>query len=396
MRIAIVSDTLGGTISGIERGFVSGAIISTLRFINGLAKKNHNLLILTSKMKGFPKTEQKENIKIIRFRGFPIPKTGKEAYISIPFLHEIIFVLKKNKIDIVHIQEPTIIALTCIIAAKILKIPVVSTLHVQGENILYNLGFNPKKKVTIFLNKIITKNILRLINLTDIAICPSKFAIGFFQKMGLNRKTCVVSNGIDLNRFNPKNSNFKKKLNLEKKKVILYVGRIAPEKNINVLIKALDILVKKDKNYRLIIVGSGLEKNNLEILVKKLNLSNFVHFTSKVSDSDLPKYYSTGNVFVLPSLVELQGMVILEAMATGLPIIIAESETSAGKELVDNNGYVFDPFNCEELANKIKIILNNKKLKNKFSENSLKIAKEHSFDKSIIKLEKIYKNLIKK
>jgi len=158
----------------------------------------------------------------------------------------------------------------------------------------------------------------------------------------------------------------------------------------------MKILVQHDKSYMLLIVGRGNEKKNLENLSKILGIKNQVVFSGKVSDQKLPNYYATADIFVLPSLIELQGMVVLEAMAVGLPILVADAELSTSKELVKNNGIIFKERNYKELANGIRKIFDDPTLMKLYSLNSLKIAKNHSIDKSVKKLEKIYKYYLNK
>lgn len=395
MRIAIVSDTIGSTISNVEKGFISGAVISSIRFIREFAK-NHELVILTSKPRGFPEFEKNGKFRIYRFSGIPIPKTKHEAYISIPLLSKVLLILKKEKVEIVHIQEPTLLALNCTIACKILKIPIVSSAHTQGGNVLsYLIKLEESGNTFKILNKLINKSVIGLANLADVVIAPSNFAKDYLVKRGLRKRIIVISNGVDTKTFSPRNTNKKKELKLNKEKIILYVGRLSYEKNIVTLIKSLKILVKNDKNIRLIIVGGGPQEKILKNIAKKMKVDKFIYFVGKVSDSDLPKYYATADLFVLPSLVELQGMVVLEAMATGLPVIVSNYKESAAGELINNNGFIFKAKDPRDLAGKIKKIFENPGLRKRFCKNSLKIAREHNFNKSVTEIEKVYRQLTK-
>jgi len=139
-------------------------------------------------------------------------------------------------------------------------------------------------------------------------------------------------------------------------------------------------------------------KAELEYLTSSLRISDRVVFTGRISENDLNAPFAAADLFVLPSTVELQGLVILEAMACGKPILVAKSKTSAASELVEEgqNGYTFKPYNKKELAEKIIKILSNKKLQERMSKCNLIKAKEHSIEKSIVKFEEVCQKLLKR
>jgi len=105
--------------------------------------------------------------------------------------------------------------------------------------------------------------------------------------------------------------------------------------------------------------------------------------------------YNASDIFVLPSIAELEGMAVLEAMACGKPIIIANSKESASRYFVDNNGFLFEPQNAVDLAEKILTIISNKELREKMGQRSLEISKDYDIGKSVLKLEQLYYSLLK-
>lgn len=153
-----------------------------------------------------------------------------------------------------------------------------------------------------------------------------------------------------------------KKLPLEAKNYILYVGTLQPRKNITVLIQAFHLFKRLNKNFKLVIVGKkGWLYQDIFSLVKKLGLNNEILFTDYVSDEELVFLYQNACCFVLPSLYEGFGIPILEAMSFDCPVI--SSFTSSLPEIGGNACLYFNPNNFNELFEKIKLLTENKNLR---------------------------------
>ena len=181
------------------------------------------------------------------------------------------------------------------------------------------------------------------------------------------------------------------KYKIERGKVnLISLSRLSPEKNLQTAIKSISHLVNKHPNIQYIIIGDGPEKNKLFSLVKKLKLTKYIRFTGRPENKDIPFLINIGSIFVHPSLIELEGMVVLEAMACGLPLIISDSETSAAGDLVKNNGYTFNSKDPYDLATKVDLILSDNDIQTRYSQNSLKNAKLYDIKLSIRKLESIF------
>src|SRR5581483_1526181 len=146
----------------------------------------------------------------------------------------------------------------------------------------------------------------------------------------------------------------------------------------------------------LVFAGVGREQQSLENLVRKLGLEKKTTFVGGLNRQELPLIYNLGNVFVIPSTAELQSIVTMEAMATGLPIIGANA--GALPELVHDgeNGYVHTPGNSQEVADKILRILGDPALAKRMGQKSMEIVKHHSFDEVIKVFEGVYSKVLAK
>lgn len=390
LNIAIVCDAINN--------FTAGSFVSALRFSSILSENGHKVIIISSRYPNTQAFEKYNGMKIYRLPSFPIPKTNKRLYIAYPNPKKVKQILKKEKIDLVHFMIPTPLAIASVIAAKKLGIKIVGHSHTQPENWIPYFPFLFRKiRADKGLIDLSYRYILGIYNKAEIIICPSKFSEEILKSRRLKTKTQVISNGVNRNKFSIQNvkKSYKKFGLSEKTKKILFVGRLDPEKNIPLLIKSVKQIENKFSNFEVCIVGDGIEKERLEKLSKQLNVSNKVIFTGKVSDEDLIKLYNICDIFVLPSLVELEGMVVLEAMSCGKAILIANSPDSASKYFVKNNGFLFDPYSVKDLSEKMMMLLTNNNLLKNMSKQSYKNSNDYDIMKSISKLEEIYFSFVK-
>lgn len=373
----------------------AGSFISTLRFAENLRKRGHKVIFLTSMHKGTLKIDNHNGIPTYRFFSIPIPKTGKQFSLAFPKLSEVKDVLKKEGIEIVHVMGPTPSALKSIKAARELGIKIVAHSHTQPENILIYL---PKSIRLGKITELAYRYIINTYKKTDIVICPSKFSESIIKKYAPEIKTEVISNGVDISKFKKiKYEEILKKYNLPKdKKKLLFIGRLDPEKCVDIIIKAMPHILKEFKNVHLAIVGRGNLKDELKKLVQDLKLQDHVTFLGRIPDEDLTPVYNAGDIFILPSLVELEGMVVLEAMACGKPILIANSKNSASPYFVEENGFLFRPWDYKDLAEKALTMLKDEKLLKKMAAKSYAKSKDYDINKSVSMLEKVYYSLNQK
>jgi glycosyltransferase involved in cell wall biosynthesis len=214
-------------------------------------------------------------------------------------------------------------------------------------------------------------------------------------------KTQVISNGVDLYHFNPKtpNSNeedlIRLKHNIEHKcPTILHVGRLDVDKNVDVVIKAAAIAIHKTDAH-LLVVGDGECRKKLIKLANKLGIHNRCRFLGFVDPkTDLPGLYRMSSVFMTASEIETQGLVILEAMASGLPVVAVEATCIPEVIKHDLNGYLAPPGNVTALADYLVKILKNPTKGRQMGDISRVIVHTHLVDHSLDKHENIYRKII--
>ncbi len=381
LNIAIVCDPISH--------LTSGSMVSTIRFAEHLKEHGHKIVFIAAKDADKKSISHFKLFKIYRFRSLALPGSKGQYLLSLPNKKKIKEILLKEKIDVLHAIDPTPASIICINAANSLGIPTIAHSHTQPENICLQL---PKIIQGKKLKDIVYKYMVWIYRKVDRVLCPSEFAKRMLEKYDKTLKIIVVSNGVNLSKFKKINPNpFIKKYNLSKKdKRILYVGRLHVEKSVHTLIEAMPFILKKSKNTHLDIVGVGHLREELENLAEKLNVKNNVTFYGRLTEKELLMAYNTADIFILPSIAELEGMVVLEAMATGKPIIISDSKSSASSDFVKGNGFLFKLQNPRDLAKKVLRLLKNEALYKKMAAKSYEYAKAYDINKSVDKLEKIY------
>ncbi len=385
MKICVISDQAFPAWGG------EGVAIQ--RFCLKLQQRGHQVVFLTSRVPHPPKVKE---IKVFRFLSFPIPQ--KRGYFAFPNLATLIFILKKEKVEIVHINLPTFLGWQSIKAARRLKIPVVLGFHVQLGNV-----FPSSSAFLLPLRWLIEKWFSYYYCRGNVVVTPSFFARDILRRYS-SRPVEVVSNGVDMDIFNyvkigkKESEKFREKYNLGKDPILLYVGRLSREKNVEYLLFIMSILNQDSFPVKLLIVGWGSLKDKLVKQSFKMGLDKSVIFTNYLEGEELVCVYGTAEIFILPSFYELQSIVLLEAMAMKNAILVSDSKDSAARELVRKgiNGYTFSLTDPQDAVRKIKRIISSENLKRSMQEQSYKVACSHNIDKSISKIEALYKDLVRR
>lgn len=376
LRIAIVCDLVPGQ--------AGGSYISAVRFAELLSIKGHHVILIGARDSRQRPVSEYKGIPMYQFFSIPVPGSNRFYFQSFPSKNALKKLFIKEKIEIVHTMFPSYSCFMAKRAAKELKIPVVAHIHTQPENILI---FFPKFIQTKFINNLILRYLAWFVRGAKQIICPSELGKKIYNDFDPSLPIKVISNGINMEHF------YKQNINATKKE-ILFIGRFTAEKDPETLIKAMFEILKTDSNIKLNLIGTGPLEEKMKTLVKRQKAENNIKFLGKVSEEDLLKAYNSCSLFALPSKVELEGMVVLEAMACGKPIIIADSETSASKYFVKNNGFLFKPDDYKDLAEKALRILNNDQQREQMGEKSYKNALEYDINNSVKKLEEVYYSVL--
>lgn len=296
------------------------------------------------------------------------------------------FKLLKYKFDIIDCSTfPYFTCFPCKIVSVIKKTPLIFTWHQYWGDYWYlYLG-----KIRGFFGKIIEKSTKYL---TKNHLAISKTTKNDLIKEGVKKNNIFINyDGIDLKEIN----SVKQK---KKKYDIVFVGRLIHQKQVDLLIKSLALIKKENKKIRACIVGDGPDKEKLENLTKSLDLDENIKFTGFLKNKkQVYEKMKSSKIFVLPSLLEGFGIVVIEAMACSLPVIVTNTKYNASKELIDDNknGFIVKN-NPKALALAIKKLLKDKKLREETSKEAGKKAKQFDWNKITENLERYYFRIMKK
>ncbi|MGC8912463.1 MAG: glycosyltransferase [Thermoplasmata archaeon] len=323
----------------------------------GLSKLGHKVTVLTANHTNtLPEKEIIENIEVVR-----VPTHGN--LFNTPINPSIFFTIKNLDFDIAHLHFPP--PLTSFFASLRLvkmKKPYVLSYHCDVElavpfgNLIVEIYRNTMGKYTVFhASKIIVHT--RTYQATSRTVW--------------NIEPEVIPSAVDTQRFNPEKFSQAIREKFRHKKLVLFVGRLVYQKGVRFLIEAA---LRLPKDTGILIVGEGPERERLERFVKIKNLDTRVHFLGKVSPHELPYYFASCDVFVLPSVSRLEafGLVIVEAMASGKPVVV--SDIPGVNEVIEDGkeGLLCRPMMEEDLAEKIMKILNDPEYAKKLGENGRK------------------------
>ena len=372
MKIAMVTDSYYPTRDGVVTS------ITTIR--EALESLGHEVFVIA------PDPGQEFHQKGVRY--FPaIEFKGYKGYYVPVFPSNKIDVMKDLDVDVIHIHGIAVMALKGMMCAHTLKMPAVITFHTMvGDTMRYYSPIPMPQDLSEKLVWIYLRNILKR---ADAVIAPTESTALELKNKGVcARDLRIIPTGIDICRFIPgiDGSELKKKYPLEGKKVIVCVGRVSYEKEIDVLIKAMvDI-----DNVVLMIVGKGPAQDDLKELVTKLGIGEKVIFTGFVLDSELVQYYGIADVSASASRFETQGLSILEAMSCGLPVVCVNARALADFVKNDENGYLFDgtPEDCSKVIKKA--LCANDSIR----KNARKTAEQFSITLSVARTVSLYEDVI--
>lgn len=386
MKILIAADTYYPN--------TDGASYFTQRLATLLKKRGHEILVIAPSRSSKTEYYSHDGVDIVGI--FSVPSGFHKNYrFTLPFFikQTIQKSIQDFQPDVVHIQGHFIVEKAVAEIAKKFHIPVLGTNHFMPENLIHYL--HAPKHVETWIKQIAWKEFCKVFEKVDFITTPTQVAVDLLKKIGLKKNAIPVSCGIDLKRFYPhtKDEALHQKLGLPETPLLLSVGRLAPEKNTDCILQAI-AQIPETVSFHFVIAGIGMQKEKLEELTKELGIEHRVTFLGFVQDEDLPHLYNLANVFIIAGTAELQSIVALEAMASGLPILAANA--LALPELVtDNeNGYLFDIAYTQDLAKKIETLFSDIKLQNTFKKNNLEKIQKHNVEKTIDTFEQIYTDLV--
>lgn len=372
-----------------------GAVRTTYEISRSLVQNGHDVTVYTTDGFSHRLNVEKntavfiDGIKTYYFKNLSLYLTKN---MNLPIPYNATAVIKRNikDFDVVHINGyRTFLAVVTHYYAVKYNIPYV----LQPNGTVPFLGKKNQKKVfDYFFGNSLVKDAKTI-------IVSSKLEASYYPKMfpdlDLSKIICIPE-GINVENYYklPEKGVFKEKYSIAKNDmVILFLGRIHEIKGLTILIEAYSDLLKSYDNVKLVIVGPDegyLEK--LKVLIANSNLENNVIFTGPIYEHEKTEAYIDADVFVLPSMYDSFGIVVLEALACGKPVIV--TDRCGVSDFVENEvGFVVE-YDKAHLFKALNALLSDEGLRERFGENGIKLVNNLSLTKIICRFENIYNNLI--
>ena len=332
MRIGIFTDTFNPDVNGVAR---SAELLKT-----SFEDMGHEVFIICT----HPGMGIKEEGNIIRVAGVEIKKFYGYA-IAQPIHLLLLQKIKSLKLDIIHAETEFGVGIFANMVADALKIPLVRTYHTDYVDYMNYFNFTGSELIGKGLTAAASKfsksfgnNCLRLMT-------PSIKTADMLKECKVITKIDVIPNGIDLSSFQNRNEDkinkIRKDLKIKDEKLLVYVGRCAKEKSLDMILDAF-IKVKKNKlNLKLVIVGIGPQLDEYKDFVSDNDLDSYITFVGKKPFDEVPYYYQVGDAFISASTSETQGLTYIEGLASGLPILVRKDDVLDDILIENVNGMSF-------------------------------------------------------
>ncbi|GAB4008926.1 hypothetical protein GCM10029992_66630 [Glycomyces albus] len=266
----------------------------------------------------------------------------------------------------------------------------VATNHFMPENLVHYLPVRGELRDRV--RRWAWADAARVFAHADVVTAPTPYAAALAEASGLRAPVRPISCGMDLARFRTgtATTDFRLKYRVRQCPTIGYVGRLDLEKNLDVLVRALPAVRRRIADVQLMLVGTGDQRRRLERLAARLGVADALICTGFVADADLPAAYAAADVFVNPGTAELQSLVTLEAMASGLPVLAADASALPHLVRDGHNGYLFPPGDSAALADRLIAVLSDHSHAGVMGRRSRALAERHDIRATVGAFESIY------
>ena len=301
---------------------------------------------------------------------FRYPSLTLPVYVEVPavipvspFVDQL---LPSLKLDVIHTHHPVLLGQTAARKAAEMDLPLVFTFHTQYREYTHYIPL-PQEAIQEFLKGAVETWLRDFMGLCQHIVIPSESMKEILiRDYGLRTRYTVIPTGIDLEPYQLADREaLRASQGWQADKILVSTGRLTQEKNLPTLIRAAQKVYQKHPDLRLVLIGSGPEKSALQELASKLDMAERVTFTGELPFSDVIVYLKAADIFGFASVTETQGLVTMEALAAGLPVVAVDG--SVTRDIVDNGEQGFLVRNdADELAASVNRLLESPEMMRKF------------------------------
>lgn len=314
--------------------FIGGVPVSVERLADSLRRLGHAVTVFAPTYAQAGPEEGEENVIRCRnllsgvYGGFSVPD-GFDPVIERAFARE--------RFDVIHVHHPVAMGNAALYLSRRFRVPLVFTYHTRYEQYLHYLKLSGAKRL-------VPAYIRHFARRCDGLIAPSPGMKRYLEDIGVTAPITVLPTGLPEESYCPgqeKMAAVRRRLDAQGKRLFVCTARLAKEKNIDFLLKSL-ALYKRDarQDFVLALIGEGPQEAHLCRLVRELGLEKEVRFTGRVENREIVNYCAAADLFLFPSLSETQGIVSLEAMAAGTPVLAVRATGTEDIVADGENGYM--------------------------------------------------------
>jgi len=349
---------------------INGVVRSVESFREELTRQGHNVFVFAQDSVDY----EDEAPFIFRYPSMPLPaQVDVSAVIPVsPFIDNL---LPSLKVNVFHAHHPILLGQTAARKADEFDLPLVFTFHTQYREYTHYVPL-PQDVIQEFLKDRVETWLREYMRQCQHIVIPSQSMKDILVRdYGLEDRFTVIPTGIDLEPYRKADgSALRARMGWNSDKVMISIGRLAEEKNWSTFLRAAQKAYQKHPDLRVVLIGDGLDKDKLQDLAIKLEFADRVTFTGKLPFSEVTNYLKAADLFGFASVTETQGLVTMEAMAAGLPVVAVDA--SGTRDIVDNGeqGYLVSD-DVDALAGSFDRLLDSPEAMQKFSDNALERAK---------------------
>ena len=375
LRIAVVTETWPPEVNGVA--------MTLAKLVQGLSHRNHDVQLIRPRQTKTDSPMSDASLEEVLMRGMPIPRYP-ELKLGLPSKKTLVKTWTLRRPDVVHIATEGPLGWSALQAAKVLKLPVTSDFRTNFQSYSKHYGVG-------WLRKPIVAYLRKFHNATACTMVPTRELMRTLSQNGFaNLK--VVSRGVDTKLFNIAKRDTRLRSSwgaTDDTKVLISVGRMAPEKNLDQVLKTYDALKSTGQAFKLVMVGDGPLKEQFQKRYPE------IIFPGMLSQTNLAAYYASSDLFIFPSQTETFGNVTLEALASGIPVLAFDCAAARDWVQTGVNGWLVAENNPEGFAAQAVTIFNSKDLLDQITQSTRQQVVHLDWDQIAEQVESVFWDAIR-
>lgn len=377
MKIGIFADSY--------KPYVSGVVRSIETFTQELTTLGHQVYIFAPR---YPRYRER-NSNVFRFHSFR-PPSVPDFSLAIPISARIGATMARLNLDVVHVHSPFLLGRLGANCARRFGLPLVFTYHTLYEQYVHYVPFGQP-----FAKDLMVRMSRTFCNRCDLVVAPTAKVRNLLIEYGVTSPIDIVPTGVDLDRFGDGDPGWlRTSYGIgAQEKVLLFVGRLTKEKNLDFLLESFRLVSERVSPVRLVIVATGPEEQHLKQLAENLGIGDRVIFTGYLPTNELVNCYHGADLFVFPSVTETQGLVLIEAMAAGLPVVAVDAYGVSDMVSHGCDGFLVPP-EAGEFAERVTAVLQHPELRDQMAKQAYLKAEQMSSRNMAIRLACAYETLL--